>query len=81
MTTTHYVGDTGASSDSVFEVALESGETYTSLGAPDLLGRFWASVDGSDAHRYANYRYFDIGSGVDWRRLRVVDPCVAVRAC
>ena len=33
------------------------------------------------ADRFNNYRYFDIGSGVDWGRLQVVDPCVGVRAC
>jgi hypothetical protein len=76
-----YVGDTGSASDAAFEVALESGETYTSLGAPDFLGDFWAQVDGTADDRYRNYRYFDLGSGVDWRRLQVVDPCVAARTC
>ena len=75
-----YVGDTGASDDAAFEVAMESGETYTSLGGPDLIGDLWARVDGE--RRFDNYRYFDVGSGVDWRaRLRVVDPCVAARSC
>jgi hypothetical protein len=76
-----YVGDTGASSDAAFDVAIESGETYTSLGARDFTGEFWASVDGTAHDRYRNYRYFDLGSGVDWRRLEVVDPCVAARTC
>ena len=75
-----YVGDTGASDQAAFEVAMESGETYTSLGGPDLIGDLWAQVDGE--HRFDNYRYFDVGGGVDWRtRLRVVDPCVAARSC
>jgi hypothetical protein len=75
-----YVGDTGASDESAFDVALESGETYTSLRGPDLIGDLWARVDGET--RYENYRYFDVASGVDWRgRLRVVDPCVAARTC
>jgi hypothetical protein len=75
-----YVGDTGASDGAAFEVAMESGETYTSLGGPDLIGELWARVGGE--HRFGNYRYFDLAAGVDWRaRLRVVDPCVASRTC
>ena len=60
---------------------MESGETYTSMGAPDMIGDFWNQVDGSADDRAGNYRYFDLGSGVDWSRLEVVDPCVAVRSC
>jgi hypothetical protein len=75
-----YVGDTGASDKAAFDVALESGETYTSLGGPDLIGQLWARVDGEQ--RFENYRYFDLAGGIDWRaRLRVVDPCVAARTC
>ena len=62
-------------------MALESGETYTSMGAPDLIGELWNQVDGEAADRLDNYRCFDLASGVDWRRLAVVDPCVAVRSC
>ena len=76
-----YVGDTGASPDAAFEVEIESGETYTSFFAPDYVGRFWSAVHGSGDARYHNYRFFDLGSGVDWRRLRVVAPCVAQRTC
>jgi hypothetical protein len=74
-----YIGDTGASDGAAFEVAMESGETYTSLGGPDLIGNLWARVDG--VHEFNNYRYFRLGAGVDWRRLQVVDPCVAARTC
>jgi hypothetical protein len=75
-----YIGDTGASGHAAFEVAMESGETYTSLGGPDLIGDEWASQGGGE--RFNNYRYFDLASGVDWRgRLRVIDPCVAARTC
>ena len=74
-----YVGDTGANDDEAFDVAIESGEPYTSFGLPDYVGEFWKQVDGEEDYR--NYRYFDIASGVDWSRLRVVDPCVAARRC
>jgi hypothetical protein len=74
-----YVGDTGGTDDSAFEVAIESGETYTSFGLPDYVGELWKQVDGDSEYR--NYRYFDVAGGVDWSRLRVVDPCVAVRRC
>jgi hypothetical protein len=76
-----YVGDTGSDEHAAFEVAIESGETYTSFFAPDYVGRLWSAVDGSPDHRYHNYRFFDLGSGVEWRRLQVIAPCVAQRTC
>jgi len=73
-----YVGDTTGGTP--WNVAFESGSTHTSFGRPDPMVGFArrAGIPRLSDGRY----YFDLASGVDWRRhLRVIDPCVARRAC
>ena len=71
-----YVGDTGGSGIG-FE--FESGATYTSFGYPDPMVRFARGAGGIaiSAGRYV----FDLAKGVDWSRLRVVDPCLTRHVC
>jgi hypothetical protein len=70
-----YVEDTGTGS---WGIAAESGSSYTSFGHQDPLAAF-ARKHGVPGH---NGTYsFDIRDGVDWSRLRVVDPCVSRGAC
>jgi hypothetical protein len=70
-----YVVDTGGSE---IHVALESDQGYASLGRPprmlELFARFHARSSGA-------YRYLALGSGVDWQKLRIVDPCVTEHTC
>lgn len=73
-----YVGDTSGSTP--WNIQFASGSTYTSFGAEDQLVRAAKAlgVRPSSDGRY----YFDIASGVDWKkRLRVIDPCVARGTC
>jgi hypothetical protein len=70
-----YVVDTGGSE---IHIALESDQGYRSLGHRprmlDLFRRFHARSSGA-------YRYLSLGPGVDWTRLRVVDPCFTQQTC
>jgi Concanavalin A-like lectin/glucanases superfamily len=71
-----YVGDTGGGG---FNFQFESGSSYTSFGYKDRLvewGKTQPGVGLSDGKVV-----FDVASGVNWSRLRVVDPCVAQRTC
>jgi hypothetical protein len=72
-----FVGDTGGSP---WDVALESGSTFTSFGRPDpwvALART-ARADRSSAGHWT----LDLAAGIDWsRHLRLIDPCVSRRAC
>ena len=77
----HYgliVGDT-MNNNSSWGLQGESGSSYTSFGAIDP----WTAVAqtsgvaGSPGSGY----WFDVGSGVDWSRLRVVHPCVSSGTC
>jgi hypothetical protein len=55
-------------------LGFEGAPTYTSFGVPDQMAVFAASVGiKSNGGAY----YFDIASGVDWNRLRVIDPAVS----
>lgn len=64
-----YVGDTGGPG---FAFELQSGSTYTSFGAPD---RFVAVARQAGIRPYGGRYYFDVGSGVDWKRyLQVLAP-------
>ena len=75
-----FVGDTGGSS---WRVKIESGSSYTSFDRQDPwveLGiRYgvptWRAPSGNTAYVY------NLHDGVDWSRLRVVDPCVAQQTC
>jgi Concanavalin A-like lectin/glucanases superfamily len=71
-----YIGDTGGGG---FNFQFESGSAYTSFGYGDRL-LTWASSVGGTIKTDGNV-VFDVASGVDWSRLRVVDPCVAARTC
>jgi hypothetical protein len=70
-----YIGDTGGSS---WGLQLESGSTYTSFGYPDPLVTFARRVrlDRPGAHYV-----LPLNGVVDWRRLRVIAPCVTQRTC
>jgi hypothetical protein len=73
-----YVGDTGGSP---WDIAVESGSTYTSFGVEDplvTLGKRGGRAIDADNGVY----YMNVGSGVDWGRyLRVIDPCVTRGSC
>jgi hypothetical protein len=75
-----YVGDVGGSP---WNFQFESGSTYTSFGQEDQTVAFARRIgaptwtDSEGRRRYV----FAMHDGVDWSRLRVVDPCVARRDC
>jgi hypothetical protein len=70
-----YIGDTGGSS---WGLQLESGATYTSFGRPDPLVAFARRV-GLD--RSGPHYVMPLSGVVDWRRFRVIAPCVTQRTC
>jgi hypothetical protein len=70
-----FIGDTGGSS---WGLQLESGATYTSFGRPDPLVTFARRVD---LPTHGTHHVLALNRVVDWRRLRVIDPCVTVRRC
>jgi hypothetical protein len=77
-----YLGDSTDRGLKVFPI--ESGTSYTSLGRPDpwvayakahhLPSSFDNSID-------RTVYKFDLQSGVDWSRLRAIDPCVVSKDC
>lgn len=70
-----FVGDTGGGS---WGTKMESGSTFTSFGYPDPLVRF------AQANGWTHDEDVWVGKlhdGVDWTRLRMIDPCVTRRAC
>ncbi|HWC28160.1 MAG TPA: hypothetical protein VG474_16340 [Solirubrobacteraceae bacterium] len=71
------VGDTDGG-NAAWGLQGESGSGYTSFGAADPWRSFAASVD---APRWDGAYVFDIAAGVDWRRLRVIAPCVSDGTC
>jgi hypothetical protein len=71
-----FISDTGSGSWAYG--AFEGGMTYESFGVEDRM------VTYSREHGLPTYKglyIFDMGAGVDWSRLRVVDPCVAHGTC
>jgi hypothetical protein len=70
-----FVGDTGGSS---WGLQLESGSTYTSFGYRDPLVSF---ARRAGLPSYDGLYSLSLRDLVDWRRLRVVDPCVSERSC
>ena len=70
-----FVGDTGGSS---WGLQLESGATYTSFGRPDPLVTFARRVG---LPRFEGRHVLKLRDAVDWRRLRVIDPCVSSGRC
>ena len=71
-----YVGDTGGTG---FNFQFQSGSTYTSFGHEDRLVD-WAQTQPGVTPYNGKY-VFDVGPGVDWSRLRVIDPCVTSGTC
>ena len=71
-----YVGDTGGGG---FNFQFQSGSTYTSFGGTDRLVD-WASRE-PGVTAYQGKYIFDLAPGVDWSRLRVIEPCVAQGTC
>jgi outer membrane biosynthesis protein TonB len=73
------IGDTGT--DNLFWIERETGSQYTTQGKAnkwlELVARggfsFWNGEGGVNVG--------DVSSGVDWHRLRVVDPCVSQGTC
>ena len=76
----HYgmiVGDTNGG-HAAWGLQGESGSSWASFGLADP----WDALAAGAGLRAWNGMYaFDIGSGVDWTRLRVVDPCVSQGTC
>jgi hypothetical protein len=78
-----YVSDTtGVADQWGFET--ESGWSYTSLGQQDPWVQ-WAKSRGVQPqdfnhNGYAEY-WFDLASGVNWHRMRVLSPCTADGSC
>lgn len=74
-----FVGDTGG--NEAFTFQFESGSTYTSFGIEDPMAAFAREQTAGVTERDGKY-YFDLGSGVDWRkRLRVLAPPARSRPC
>lgn len=71
-----YFGDTGSGS---WAIQAESGSSYTSFGYEDLLITFAKSQPG--VILYNDQYVFKVHDGVDWSRLRVIDPCVTQKTC
>jgi hypothetical protein len=71
-----YIGDTGGAG---FNFQFESGTTYTSFGQTDKLVD-WAKTQPGVTVWNGKY-VFDPATGVDWSRMRVIDPCVAQGTC
>jgi hypothetical protein len=70
-----FVGDTGGSS---WGLQLESGATYTAFGRPDPLVTF---ARRAGLPRFRRHWVLELREAVDWRRLRVIHPCVTTRSC
>ncbi len=65
-------------------VEVEGPTTYTSFGYPDRLDAFGEAVGVPAIDLNENgvaERRFDLFEGVDWTRLRVIDPCVSDPEC
>jgi hypothetical protein len=71
-----FIGDTGGPGIG-FE--FESGSTYTSFGYQDEMVTFAQTQPGVTVY---NGRFvFNLAAGVDWTRLRIIDPCVTAHTC
>ena len=77
----HYgfiVGDTNGG-NAAWGLQVESGASYTSFGEADPFG---AIAAGAGLQPFGGGKYaFDITTGVDWSRLRVLDTCVSQGNC
>jgi hypothetical protein len=70
------VTDTGGSP---WDIGYLSGLTYTSFGDHDEWVAF-AQKAGIPKSSDGTYE-LDLNGGVDWSKLRVIDPCVTQRTC
>jgi len=68
--------DTGSGS---WAIQAESGSTYTSFGYEDELVKFARTQP--EVTSYKGRYLFNVNDGVDWSRLRVIDPCVTKGTC
>ncbi len=71
-----FIGDTGGPGIG-FE--FESGSTYTSFGYQDEMVKFAQTQPGVTV--YNGQYVFNLANGVDWTRLRIIDPCVTRHTC
>jgi hypothetical protein len=71
-----FIGDTGGPG---IGLEFESGSTYTSFGYPDEMVKFAQTQPGVSV--YNGQYVFNLAGGVDWTRLRIIDPCVTQRTC
>jgi hypothetical protein len=62
-----------------FNFQFESGSSYTSFGVGDRLVE-WAKTQ-TGVTPYNGKYVFDLAAGVDWSRMRVIDPCVSRGGC
>lgn len=70
------VGD--AIGSGAWGLQFESGSTYTSFGRADPLAAF---ARRAGLVQWNGMYVFDLQDGVDWRRLRLVEPCVSAGSC
>jgi hypothetical protein len=76
------VGDTGGPAG--WALQLQSDTSYTAMHQPPRLLAFARQAGWRRDHdRHTGRRVYlgDLGEGVDWARLRVVDPCVSEGSC
>ena len=76
-----YLGDTTGGGWTATPFESEVG--YYSFGLPRPFAAYASSRDATDADisLSGGTYYFNLASGVDWSRLRVLDPCVAQGTC
>ena len=72
-----FVGDTIGGSAS-WGIWAESGASYTSFGHEDRWDAFSRAIGASE---WDGGYVLSVREGVDWSRLRVLDPCVSERSC
>lgn len=70
-----YFGDTGGGG---FGLQFESGSTYTSFGYQDAMVTFAAQ---NGVPLWQGKYIFDLKTGVDYSKLRVLEPCAAQGTC
>jgi hypothetical protein len=74
-----YFGDDTASP--LTFTSFESGTGYTALGVADPFKKYAQDHVGQEISESGGIYYFNLRDGVDWSKLRVVDPCVAQKTC
>jgi hypothetical protein len=76
-----YLGDTTTGGWTAMPFESEVG--YYSFGLPRPFAQYASTRDAGDPDIFQSggTYYFNLASGVDWSRLRVLDPCVAQGSC